>query len=99
MFSWITEWFYTVYSSPTITGPARNAPNNGLDIKKYIEEKPPDIKMITSDDVKEQLEKLKPVVHNEKASVYTSPLITEFNEVFNVGYKEYFQKKKSKPLL
>ncbi len=99
MFSWITEWFYTVYSSPTITGPARNAPNNGLDIKKYIEEKPPDVKMITSDDVKGQLGKLKPVVPIEKANVYTSPLITEFNQVFDLGYKTYFQKKKSKTLL
>lgn len=92
MFSWITEWFYT-YTTP-VTGPARNAPNNGVDIKKYIEDKPLEVKMITCEEVKDALEKLKPVVNNEKPAIYTSPLIAEFNQVFDMGYKNYFEKKK-----
>ena len=92
MFSWITEWFYT-YSTP-VTGPARNAPNNGVDIKKYIDEKPVDVIIITCADVKEAKENLKPVVNVEKPTNYTSPLIAEFNQVFEMGYKNYFDQKK-----
>ncbi len=91
MLSWITDWLYTVYS-----GPARNAPNNGVNIKKYIEEKPVDIKTITSQDVKEALDNLKPVGPIEKPRNYTSPLMNEFNTVFTMGYKNYFENKKKK---
>ena len=95
MFSWITEWFYTVYSTP-VTGPARNAPNNGVDIKKYIDEKPLEVKIISTQDVQEALIKLKPIPLVEKPSKYTSPLIAEFNKVFDMGYQNYFEQKKSK---
>ena len=91
MISWISEWLYAIYS-----GPARDAPNNGVNIKKYIEDKPPDIKTITCDDVKEAIDKLKPVTIKDKPLIYTSPLMAEFNTVFDMGYKNYFQKKKSK---
>ncbi len=89
MISWITDWLYTVYS-----GPARNAPNNGVNIKKYIDEKPPDVKTITSEDVKEALNNLKPISATEKPMIYTSPLMNEFNTVFTMGYKNYFEQKK-----
>jgi hypothetical protein len=40
MFEWIKNYiYYTIYS-----GPARNAPNDGVDIKKFIENRPPNIK-------------------------------------------------------
>ena len=96
MISWISEWLYAIYS-----GPARNAPNNGVNIKKYIEQKPPDINTITSDDVKEAIDKLKPVVVIDKplGYTYTSPLMAEFNTVFTMGYKNYFEKKKSQSSL
>ena len=96
MFSWITEWFTTVYYGP---GPARNAPNNGVNIKKFIEEKPPHVKIVTSEEIQQTMEKLKPVTGVEKAAVYTSPLLTEINSVFDMGYQNYFQKKKSQPKL
>ncbi len=95
MFAWITEWFYTVYSGP-VSGPARNAPNNGVNIKKYIEEKPPEVKIITDDEVQQALENLKPIPIVDKPVNYTSPLMAEFNNVFAMGYKTYFEKKKSK---
>ena len=90
MFAWVTNWLYTVYS-----GPARNAPNNGVNIKKFIEEKPPEIKTITQEDIVEALDHLKPVQQIQKPVVYSSPLMEEFNTVFNLGYKEYFEKRKS----
>lgn len=92
MFSWIVEWLYT----PFQYNAARNAPNNGVNIKKYIEEKPPEVKIITSKEIIETLEHLKPTPTIDRPVVYTSPLMAEFNQVFDMGYKNYFEKKKSK---
>jgi hypothetical protein len=118
MISWITSFIYnTIYS-----GPARNAPNDGINIKKYIDEKPPEVKLISGDDliqIKQQLKKVEeqPIKTmsffsisqkdllqaksklnkvNQKHTIEDnqSPLQREFNAVFQIGYKNYFEQKK-----
>jgi len=120
MLQWIKDYiYYTIYS-----GPARNAPNNGINIKKFIEDKPPDIKLITGDDLVQAKNKLKTntsqqlktnsfftvttkdllqakhQLHkttNQKNTIKKdSPLLEEFNMVFKMGYKEFFDQRKIK---
>jgi|SRR6516162_5034219 hypothetical protein len=130
MLSWFTNYFYTWYS-----GPARNAPNDGINIKKFIESKPADIKLIAVHDLTDVKNKLKPVdttktittyfcitpkelqqtklkLHNTKQTNKSfifdtiqphfeknknlTPLMQEFNTVFELGYKNYFEQKKKK---
>lgn len=86
------NWFYTTY----IYAAARNAPNNGVDIKKFIESKPVEIKTISQNDLTSAIAKLKSPLPAEKPTVYSSPLIKEFGEVFEMGYKNYFEQLKLK---
>jgi hypothetical protein len=92
MFAWLASWFYTTDYS----GPARNAPNEGLDIKKYIEEKPPEVKIITQEDIINAKNKLHKVEPNNKSSIYKSPLLKEFDNVFAVGYKIILKQEEKK---
>lgn len=92
MFNWIVDWLYSTYS-----GPARNAPNSGHDIKKFIENKPPEVTLISSDDINNVIKKLNKVPEIEKPTSFpSSPLMTEFHNVFNMGYKNFFEQKKLK---
>lgn len=95
MFAWLASWFY----DPVYSGPARNAPNAGIDIKKFIENKSPEINLISEKDIIEVKNKLIPTELQEKPSHYVSPLMNELNNVFNSGYKNYFETKKSKTTL
>lgn len=93
MFYWIVDWFYGSYS-----GPARNAPNSGHDIKKFIENKPPEVTLISPEDINNVIQKLNKVPEIEKSSFSATPLMTEFNNVFSMGYKQYFEEKKLKKM-
>lgn len=120
MLAWIKNYIYDTFYS----GPARNAPCDGINIKKFIDEKPPDIKLISSNELLEAKNKLKPksdepvksnsffcitpkdllkVKNNlhktnkhDKLIQKNSPLLEEFNTVFKMGYKEFFEQRKLK---
>lgn len=92
MFAWLASWFYTTDYS----GPARNAPNNGVSIKKYIEEKPQEVNIITQEDIINAKNKLHKVEPNNKSTIYKSPLLQEFDQVFQMGYQTYFEAKRKK---
>lgn len=47
MFSWITSW----WSSSAISGPARNAPNEGKNIKEIIDQKPAEVSILTQEEI------------------------------------------------
>jgi len=64
MLSWITNYFYTWYA-----GPARNAPNDGINIKKLIESKP-DLKLLAVDELTKTKNNLKKVEQTKKISSY-----------------------------
>ena len=71
MISWISDWIYTIIYS----GPARNAPNDGKNIKQILEQKPPDINAITANDLLYLKEKLKKVEEvPKKEDYYMKPL-------------------------
>lgn len=96
MIAWLYSWFY----DPVYSGPARNAPNAGIDIKKFIENKAPEVSIISEQEILEVKNKLTPLPEiHDKPSYYVSPLMNELNGVFKSGYKEYFEKKKSQPKL
>ena len=92
MYAWLQSWFY----APVLSGPARNAPCAGIDIKKFIEEKAPEVNIITQNDIVEAKRNLVHVEPKNTFTPYTSPLIAEFNTVFEMGYKNFFEKKKSR---
>src|SRR6186713_3136294 len=97
MFAWLQSWFY----NPVYSGPARNAPNAGIDIKKFIENKAPEVSIISEQEIVEVKNKLVPIpleIH-DKPSYYVSPLMGELNGVFKSGYKDFFEKKKSQTKL
>lgn len=95
MFAWLSSWFY----SPVYSGPARNAPNAGIDIKKFIENKAPEVSIISEKDIIDTKNKLTPTEIHDKPSFYVSPLMSELNDVFEGGYKEFFERKKSQTKL
>lgn len=95
MLSWLSSWFY----SPVLSGPARNAPCAGIDIKKFIETKAPEMTFISQSDIVNAKKSLVHVEQHATPTVYTSPLMAEFNNVFEMGYKNYFEKKKSKDII
>lgn len=92
MFAWLSSWFHT----PVISGPARNAPCADGDIKKFIEAKAPEMAFITKDDIVNAKKSLVHIEQQSTTSYYTSPLMAEFNSVFQMGYKNFLEKKKSK---
>ncbi len=88
----LLNWFYSTYWYT----PARNAPNNGIDIKKFIESKPAEVKTITQNDLNVAIANLHKVDKHDKPTFYSSPLLKEFDEVFEIGYKNYFEQLKLK---
>lgn len=94
MFAWLSSWFYT----SNVIAPARNMPEgvNVSEMKKIIETKPIEIGIITENDIVNAKKKLTHVERQPTPPTYTSPLMAEFNSVFEMGYKNYFERKKSK---
>jgi hypothetical protein len=91
MLNWIYDWF-----SGSLFYPARNAPNDGHDIKKFIENKPQEVHLISSDDITKIKNSLhKTDVPERPTSFPGSPLMMEFDSVFQMGYKNFFEKRKS----
>jgi hypothetical protein len=91
MLNWIYNWFSTTYHYP-----ARNAPNNGIDVKKFIENKPSEVKLISLEDINNIKNNLHKIEIPERPSDFPgSPLMTEFHNVFNMGYKNFLEQRKS----
>lgn len=87
MLSWVTSW----WSSGTFTGPARNAPNNGVDIKKFFDQRPKQVITVTSVEIQTTLKGLKKAETNAVPPASNKPpIMKEFDSVFDQGYKEYF---------
>lgn len=90
MLNWLYSWWYFV------PGPARNAPNDGVDIKKFVENKPTSVSVITETEIKTAMNNLNRVNVIHKPSGYTAPLIREFNEVFEMGYENFLKQRREK---
>jgi len=91
MLNWIYDWFST-----SMFYPARNAPNDGHDIKKFIENKPLEVHLISSEDITKIKNNLHKIEVPERPTAFPgSPLMMEFDTVFQMGYKNFLEKRKS----
>lgn len=94
MLSWITSWWSTSFS-----GPARNAPDGGKNIKVVLAQKPIHIKTITSDQLLERISVLKPTIINSNPPISNkSPMMKEIDLVNAEGYKIFFIKLREKKI-
>lgn len=95
MYAWITS-FWKSYDP--ISGPARNAPNNGVHIKQIMEQKPKEIEAssnITETQLQLKISKLKKIPPPTNKKCYKSPIMTEFDNIFSMGTKAYLDKIKN----
>jgi len=87
MFNWISCF----WSDGSFTGPARNAPNNGIDIKKIFDQRPLQVICVSESQIKTELSKLRKTTINAiPPLLHQPPIMKEFDNVFSQGYKQYF---------
>lgn len=112
MFTWLypSSWWstpsttdtdnkHTIPEAPLLTsfpGPARNAPNNGKDIKTTIKQFNKQIIVLTDSDLVNIKQKLRKTVINENPpSFHKRPLLIELDTVFDKGGIKHINKLKS----
>ncbi|HSW76693.1 MAG TPA: hypothetical protein VLG50_06595 [Candidatus Saccharimonadales bacterium] len=97
LLNWLLSFFYETKNS---TGPARNAPDSNINnIKKLIENKPPDVSIISEQDIITAKEKLKKVDISKINPIYTeSDLMVELHKVFDMDYKLFFEQRRNRKL-
>lgn len=91
MFNWLTSW----WGPDSVTGVARNAPNGGINIKLFFEQKPTQVIIVTSEEIvtirnglrKTEINAIPPISNK-------NPIMKEFDDVFSEGYQQFFQKRK-----
>ncbi len=94
MLQWVTSW----WSGVTI-GPARNAPNDGKNIKATLEQKPTQVVLLGEDEIKRVLSTLRKTTTNPPQTVFKQPpLFEELHSVLSQGHASYFQMIKKKKL-
>lgn len=88
MLSWL--FGYTFFS-----GPARNAPNEGVNIKELKNNN-----IVSEEVIVTTLHNLKKVeINKERPAFFRSPLLRELDDVFSKGNNEYFKQKKVKEII
>lgn len=87
MFSWVTSF----WSKTHVSGPARNAPNNGENIKTIIDNKPPTVVSVTQKEIENTIKNLRKTVINEPYKSAPSSLELELASVFELGNSNYFE--------
>lgn len=93
MFNWITSW----WTNGLLSGPARNAPNDGVGIKELIAQKPPQVVSVTDSDLKQAIDNLKKAEINLISFVSDKPpVLLELHKVFGTGNKDFFSVIKQK---
>jgi hypothetical protein len=91
MLEWITSWWW---SAGTFTGPARNAPNEGKNIKEIIDQKPEQINMLTSSELQNVRQRLRKTETNgPKPNLNKSPatVLEELGNIFEKSPNNYFE--------
>lgn len=91
MSGWFTSW----WKSASVVGPARNLPSEVKDIKKFFEQKPIQVMIVSGGEIKAQLKSLKhvePVKYDENR--FKNPVTREIDTILVSGIAEYFQRQK-----
>jgi hypothetical protein len=87
MFEWVSLW----WTNKSLSGPARNAPNDGKNIKELIEQKPDTVLLVSQSEINNIRNKLKKTVQNEPYKTETPKLFLDLNKVFQQGNDKYFE--------
>jgi len=91
------DWFSSFWTDYSLYGPARNAPNNGINIKDLLQQRPQRVICLTPEEVQHKLSTLRPTKINAIPPIQNkNPIMKEFDEVFNQGYQNYFIERKLK---
>lgn len=95
MLSWIASW----WSTKSFTGPARNAPNNGQNIKELFEQKPASVIVLTDKEIQSVRSTLKKTeINSDPPSIVIPPIMMSLNNVFQQGNENYFESVKQRRL-
>lgn len=89
MFGWVSSWWTKGFFS----GPARNAPNDGKNIKEILEKSPEATSKLLSEEIlQKKISSLRKITTNETRPLFTerSPILLQLENVSVHGYREYF---------
>ncbi len=91
----IMSWLFTgLWSNTFFAGPARNAPDNGINVKELLKTAPPTCGLVSAEQVQEIKSALKPITPNKPYVSPKPPLIADFDRVFSMGIERYFDELK-----
>lgn len=77
----------------TTTGPARNIPFTGINIKSFFDQKPKQVIIVGSDEIQHTLSQLRKTIVNKDRPIFAkSALMQDFDRVFENGYKTYLNR-------
>lgn len=87
MFGWVTSW----WSAGSFTGPARNAPNDGKNIKELFDQRPKQVMILTQEQVVTIRMNLRKTRTNATPPLSQKPpIMAELDTVFGQGNDSYF---------
>jgi hypothetical protein len=88
MFGWVTSW----WSTGSFTGPARNAPNDGKNIKAIFDQRPKQVMVVTEEEIGTIRKGLKKTQINAMPpKSQKPPIMAELDNVFGQGNMSYFE--------
>ena len=88
MISWVTSW----WTSGAFSGPARNAPNEGKNIKAFFDQRPRQVIVVTDVEIQNIRKCLKKAQTNTSPpKSHKPPIMKELDTVFEQGQVGYFE--------
>ncbi len=90
------SWISSLWTTGLFSGPARNAPNNGVGIKSLIDQKPAQVVGISDAELKVAIDNLKKTEPNTPYVSDQPPVLIELNKVFGMGNENFFEAIKAK---
>ena len=82
----------SLISTNILTGPARNAPNEGQHIKQLFDHKPSSVTLLTTNDILRARSALKKTnINSNPIAIEIPPLIGSLHAVFQQGNNDYFE--------
>jgi hypothetical protein len=80
---------------PALYGPGRNAPTGEGNLKRFLEQRPTQVIIVTKDVITQTLSGLRPTITNERPPLSQKPAIMqEFDIVFAEGFQSFFAKRR-----
>lgn len=86
MLSWVSSW----WTNKSLSGPARNAPNDGKNIKELLQQKPVSIPLLSQQEISNARNNLKKITPNKPYESEPGQLKIALTQVFAQGNETYF---------